>query len=207
VKCTQCKKILDLSSFRKHEETFYCIKHYGDILNPNIKTNKVYEVQTKVEAKNMENEEEDVIYSETKVNLKDKESKFQNSNSTMKSNNSNNEKTEIKAKNPKCASCNESVYPIDKIEVNNQLYHKNCVKCGQCKKILYLSTFRKHEETFYCIKHYGDILNPNIKTNKIYDEKGIKAAKNVETKEDVVEENVEEEDSEDMFVKLEKKII
>jgi uncharacterized CHY-type Zn-finger protein len=90
------------------------------------------------------------------MDFREKEKRQENIKNIPKKDSS--EKTEVKTKNAKCFTCNDTVYPIDKIEVNEKIYHKNCVKCAQCKKVLDLSSFRKHEEVFYCIKHYGKLL-------------------------------------------------
>jgi hypothetical protein len=34
---------------------------------------------------------------------------------------------------PKCKACAKSVYPIEKIEYNGQIFHQECFKCLKCK--------------------------------------------------------------------------
>jgi anionic cell wall polymer biosynthesis LytR-Cps2A-Psr (LCP) family protein len=75
-----------------------------------------------------------------------------------------------------------------------------------------LSNFRKQKVgdgyKILCIKHYNDILNPNIKTNVVYEEKGkfvgLNNSSNSEKK-DVEEEEEEEEQVQEEVPKNEEK--
>jgi hypothetical protein len=111
-----------LSNFRKHkieggDFKLYCIKHYNDILNPNIKTNVVFEESlTKVEKKSNIETEDDKIYKEVKVDLKKKEELKQKTLYTPEKKDKNEKVTISKPKYQKCPTCNESVLLMDKLE-------------------------------------------------------------------------------------------
>jgi cysteine/glycine-rich protein len=163
-KCNRCKKTLDLTTFRKTGDTLFCVKHYNDELNTNIITNVVFsEAITKVEKIEKNEEGDDTIYKEEKVDLSKK-----NKVEYVKPSNKSDKPTQIVAKNPKCYSCDNPVLFNERLELGEKIFHKDCFKCTVCSKKVDLSNFRKIKDVLYCQKHYNDYLNPNIKTNAVY---------------------------------------
>jgi cysteine/glycine-rich protein len=190
-KCKNCKKLLDLSDFRKHENDIYCKKHYTFIVNPNFKSEKTEEIEIKEEK------------FEKKIDFKKWHDLTTN---IIKNNNEKNEKKEnkqtvtIKTKQSKCHICNEQVFQIDKIEIENLQFHKVCFKCCDCNKNLTLNDFRKFNEKIYCVKHYKFVVNPNFKLEHIPEDPKKKKEINKEIiieKKDEIVKTVEKEEEEE----------
>jgi len=58
------------------------------------------------------------------------------------------------ATNPKCASCDKTVYPMDKLIACDKAYHKGCFRCKHCEGQLSLKGFATIEGEPYCKPHY-----------------------------------------------------
>jgi len=166
-RCCKCKKNLTLGDFRKNNDDLYCAKHYGEIINPFLKV----EV-SKIEKKEDDGEEkeedggekvDEKIYKEEKIDLKKKEEQRQ---SSPMGNKSTGKPLVFKVQSVKCQICEESVYPLEKLEVEKLTFHKTCFRCCKCKKTLSLGNFKKSDNNIYCSTHYTTFVqNPNLKTH------------------------------------------
>eukprot|EP01103_Thecamoeba_quadrilineata_P020131 TRINITY_DN8486_c0_g1_i1.p1 TRINITY_DN8486_c0_g1~~TRINITY_DN8486_c0_g1_i1.p1 ORF type:complete len:291 (-),score=44.43 TRINITY_DN8486_c0_g1_i1:78-950(-) len=58
------------------------------------------------------------------------------------------------AQNPKCARCEQNVYPMDKLVACDKTYHKGCFKCKHCDGSLSLKGFATIDGEPYCKPHY-----------------------------------------------------
>jgi len=54
-----------------------------------------------------------------------------------------------------CTVCGKSVYSLEELKTNDQLYHKNCFKCSEegCGLVLNLKTFKAVGSKVFCTKH------------------------------------------------------
>ncbi|KAI9285015.1 hypothetical protein BC943DRAFT_324325 [Umbelopsis sp. AD052] len=54
-----------------------------------------------------------------------------------------------------CSTCQEKVYPFEKIETNEKWYHRRCFRCSEdgCKLTLTLQNFQCNNGLLYCNKH------------------------------------------------------
>eukprot|EP01080_Neovahlkampfia_damariscottae_P012620 gene12620-6524_t len=53
-----------------------------------------------------------------------------------------------------CEKCKKVVYLMEKVSVNNQIFHDTCFKCKTCKKKLTISNYHVLEHDIYCKNHY-----------------------------------------------------
>ena len=60
--------------------------------------------------------------------------------------------------NSKCAICDKTVYPVDKISADNKDFHKFCFRCKECKKVLILGNYAAIQGVFYCKPHFNQML-------------------------------------------------
>lgn len=58
----------------------------------------------------------------------------------------------------KCAACGKTVYAMEKVEMNNQSYHKACFKCSHCKSRLTAKTFSVNQGVIYCTNHFKQLF-------------------------------------------------
>lgn len=56
-----------------------------------------------------------------------------------------------------CASCSKTVYSIERLAINGQIFHKPCFKCNYCKRQLNLKNLAALNGVFYCIPHFEQL--------------------------------------------------
>nr|XP_050846596.1 myb-like protein X isoform X18 [Vespula vulgaris] len=57
-----------------------------------------------------------------------------------------------------CESCKKKVYPLEKVETNNKIFHKQCFRCLQCNCVLRMDTFTLNNGKLYCIPHFKQLF-------------------------------------------------
>ncbi len=55
----------------------------------------------------------------------------------------------------KCARCLKSVYAVEEVKTSNKSFHKSCLRCNSCNKLLEVNTLTEHENSIYCKNCYG----------------------------------------------------
>ncbi|KAF1871399.1 hypothetical protein Lal_00020192 [Lupinus albus] len=58
----------------------------------------------------------------------------------------------------KCAGCQKTVYPIEKVTVNGTPYHKSCFKCSHGGCVISPSNYIAHEGKLYCKHHHIQLI-------------------------------------------------
>ncbi|XP_014469599.1 PREDICTED: uncharacterized protein LOC106741794 isoform X2 [Dinoponera quadriceps] len=57
-----------------------------------------------------------------------------------------------------CESCQKKVYPLEKVETNNKIFHKQCFRCLQCNCVLRMDSFTLNNGKLYCIPHFKQLF-------------------------------------------------
>ncbi|XP_054883382.1 LIM domain and actin-binding protein 1-like isoform X2 [Poeciliopsis prolifica] len=58
----------------------------------------------------------------------------------------------------KCAACQKTVYPLEKLVVGEHTYHKNCFACSHCNTKLNLWNYASLHGKIYCKPHYNQLF-------------------------------------------------
>ncbi|KAL1315520.1 LIM domain-containing protein WLIM1 isoform X2 [Arachis ipaensis] len=58
----------------------------------------------------------------------------------------------------KCAGCQKTVYPTEKVTVNGTPYHKSCFKCCHGGCVISPSNYIAHEGKLYCKHHHVQLI-------------------------------------------------
>ncbi|XP_021301715.1 LIM domain-containing protein WLIM1 isoform X1 [Sorghum bicolor] len=58
----------------------------------------------------------------------------------------------------KCVGCSKTVYPIERVTVNNTMYHKSCFKCCHGGCTISPSNYIAHEGKLYCKHHHIQLI-------------------------------------------------
>lgn len=58
----------------------------------------------------------------------------------------------------KCASCNKTAYPLEKITVEGESYHKTCFKCSHGGCTLTPSSYAALDGILYCKHHFAQLF-------------------------------------------------
>ncbi|XP_072020111.1 LIM and SH3 domain protein 1-like isoform X5 [Amphiura filiformis] len=64
--------------------------------------------------------------------------------------------------NPPCAFCKKTVYPTEKFNCLDKIWHKGCFKCTECSLKLTMSTYKGFNKMPYCNAHY-----PKLKATQV----------------------------------------
>ncbi|CAL8288209.1 unnamed protein product [Boreogadus saida] len=65
-----------------------------------------------------------------------------------------------------CTSCDKTVYPMERLVANNQIFHAICFCCKHCNAKLSLGSFAALSGEFYCKPHFQQLF----KSRGNYDE-------------------------------------
>uniref|UniRef100_A0A453K319 LIM zinc-binding domain-containing protein n=1 Tax=Aegilops tauschii subsp. strangulata TaxID=200361 RepID=A0A453K319_AEGTS len=58
----------------------------------------------------------------------------------------------------KCFGCSKTVYPIERVTVNNTMYHKSCFKCCHGGCTISPSNYIAHEGKLFCKHHHTQLI-------------------------------------------------
>lgn len=64
----------------------------------------------------------------------------------------------IAVQTEKCAACQKTVYAMEKMEMDKNVYHKSCFKCSHCSARLTPKTFSINEGVMYCTNHFTQLF-------------------------------------------------
>jgi len=56
--------------------------------------------------------------------------------------------------NPPCARCKKTVYPTEKLNCLDKIWHKLCFKCETCGMTLNMKNYKGYKKLPYCSAHY-----------------------------------------------------
>nr|CCH23115.1 LIM and SH3 domain protein 2 [Nematostella vectensis] len=56
--------------------------------------------------------------------------------------------------NPQCAKCAKTVYPVEKLNCLDKIWHKKCFTCQICNMTLNMKTYKGYNKYPYCNAHY-----------------------------------------------------
>ncbi|XP_042304640.1 LIM domain and actin-binding protein 1 isoform X2 [Sceloporus undulatus] len=65
-----------------------------------------------------------------------------------------------------CVACTKTVYPMERLFANQQVYHTSCFRCSYCNSKLTLGTYASLHGTIYCKPHFNQLF----KSKGNYDE-------------------------------------
>lgn len=65
-----------------------------------------------------------------------------------------------------CIACQQTVYPLERLEAHKQVYHKTCFRCVHCSTKLSLANFASLHGNIYCKPHFSQLF----KSKGNYDE-------------------------------------
>src|SRR5205814_2030467 len=57
-----------------------------------------------------------------------------------------------------CEQCSKTVYPMEKVSVENRIFHNSCFRCGHCNTLLKLGNYASGGESFYCKPHFQQLF-------------------------------------------------
>ncbi|KAK4258852.1 hypothetical protein QN277_005253 [Acacia crassicarpa] len=126
-RCHHCRNTLKLSSYCSFEGVLYCKPHYDQLFKRTGSLDKSFEGTPKIQKpeKLPTDNENAKIISSVFLGTKDK-----------------------------CAGCQKTVYPTERVTVNGTSHHKGCFKCSRGGCTITSANFITHEGKLYCKHHH-----------------------------------------------------
>ncbi|KAB2038915.1 hypothetical protein ERO13_D03G152600v2 [Gossypium hirsutum] len=58
----------------------------------------------------------------------------------------------------KCGVCKKTAYPLEKVTMEGEIYHKNCFRCSHGGCVLTTSSFAALDGILYCKIHFAQLF-------------------------------------------------
>ncbi|OEL31092.1 LIM domain-containing protein PLIM2c [Dichanthelium oligosanthes] len=127
-KCSHCKGILSMCSYSSMDGVLYCKTHFEQLFKETGSFSKKFTPGCK---------------SSDKGELARAPSKLSSAFSGTQD---------------KCAACQKTVYPLEKLTLEGESYHKSCFKCSHGGCILTTSSYAALNGVLYCKIHFGQLF-------------------------------------------------
>ncbi|KAJ0965407.1 hypothetical protein J5N97_026545 [Dioscorea zingiberensis] len=130
-RCHHCKGTLKFSNYSSFEGVLYCKPHYDQLFKMTGSLDKSFEGAPRDKAERANGHEAYVNNRVSSIFLGTQE---------------------------KCVICKKTVYPIEKVAVDGQSYHKPCFKCAHGGCVISPSNYVAHEGKLYCRHHNAQLF-------------------------------------------------
>ncbi|XP_021732404.1 LIM domain-containing protein WLIM2b-like [Chenopodium quinoa] len=134
-KCNHCKSRLQLHSFSSMEGVLYCKPHFEQLFKESGNFNKNFQSPPTR------------LLAEKSPDLKPELTRSPSKAASM-----------FSGTQEKCTTCSKTVYPIEKVTVENQFYHKSCFKCSHGGCSITPSNYAALDGILYCKHHFSQLF-------------------------------------------------
>ncbi|CAN7115830.1 unnamed protein product [Brassica rapa subsp. narinosa] len=146
-KCSHCKTTLQLSNYSSMEGVLYCKPHFEQLFKETGSFNKNFQSPAKP------------LTDKPTPELTRTPSRVAGMFSGTQD---------------KCATCSKTVYPIEKVTVESQCYHKSCFKCSHGGCAISPSNYAALEGILYCKHHFAQLFKEKGSYNHLIKSASIK---------------------------------
>lgn len=127
-KCSHCKGTLVMSNYSSMDGVLYCKVHFEQLFKETGNFSKNFQTSGKSERENS--------MTRTPSKLSSLFSGTQD----------------------KCAACNKTVYPLEKVTMEGESFHKSCFKCAHGGCPLTHSSYASLDGVLYCNIHFAQLF-------------------------------------------------
>lgn len=127
-KCSHCKGTLVMSNYSSLDGVLYCKAHFEQLFKESGDFRKNFQTVSKTDKQIEQN-------------------KTPNKVSSM-----------FSGTQDKCPACNKTVYPLEKITMEGESYHKSCFKCAVGGCPLTHSSYAALDGILYCKHHFQQLF-------------------------------------------------
>ncbi|KAA0041533.1 GATA type zinc finger transcription factor family protein isoform 3 [Cucumis melo var. makuwa] len=135
-KCSHCKGTLKLSNYSSMEGVLYCKPHFEQLFKETGNFNK-----------NFQSHKLCFVLPLILVTTNMFQTRSPSKAAGM-----------FSGTQDKCATCGKTVYPLEKVTVESQSYHKSCFKCSHGGCALSPSNYAALEGILYCKHHFSQLF-------------------------------------------------
>ncbi|KAH9616041.1 hypothetical protein KSS87_011988 [Heliosperma pusillum] len=127
---SDCVLFLQLHNYSSFEGVLYCKPHFDQLFKMTGSLTKSFEAAPRI--------------------VRDRSSDQGQSNSKVSS--------MFGGTQEKCVTCTKTVYPIEKVAVEGNPYHKACFRCSHGGCVISPSNYVAHEQRLYCRHHHSQLF-------------------------------------------------
>ncbi|XP_059650979.1 LIM domain-containing protein PLIM2c-like [Cornus florida] len=127
-KCSHCKGTLVMSNYSSMDGVLYCKPHFEQLFKESGNFSKNFQSSGKTDRQHS--------LSRTPSKLSSMFSGTQD----------------------KCSACNKTVYPLEKVNMEGESYHKSCFKCAHGGCPLTHSSYAAFDGILYCKHHFAQLF-------------------------------------------------
>ncbi|KAJ9539912.1 hypothetical protein OSB04_026418 [Centaurea solstitialis] len=153
-KCSHCKGTLKLSNYSSMEGVLYCKPHFEQLFKESGNFNKNFQSRS--------------------LFLIPISAKAADKSSPMLTKSPSKAAGMFSGTQEKCATCGKTAYPLEKVTVENQAYHKSCFKCSHGGCSLSPSNYAALEGILYCKHHFSQLFKEKGSYNHLIKSASIK---------------------------------
>ncbi|KAM0943131.1 putative transcription factor interactor and regulator LIM family [Dioscorea sansibarensis] len=163
-RCHHCKGTLKFSNYSSFEGVLYCKPHYDQLYKMTGSLDKSFEGAPRAKAERANGHE---VYANSRVS------------------------SIFVGTQDKCVICKKTVYPIEKVAVDGQSYHRPCFKCAHGGCVISPSNYVAHEGRLYCRHHHSQLFKAKGNFSRLEDKH--EEVKVLETKQENINDHQEPE--------------
>ncbi|XP_047959085.1 LIM domain-containing protein WLIM1-like [Salvia hispanica] len=127
-RCHHCKGTLKLSNYSSYEGVVYCKPHFDQLFKRTGSLSKSFK-------------------GAPRTAITDRSTELNTKMSNL-----------FSGTQDKCIACDNKVYPLEKVAVDEKLYHKACFKCSHGRCVISPSNYVAHEQRIYCRHHHAQLF-------------------------------------------------
>ncbi|KAG5606994.1 hypothetical protein H5410_028486 [Solanum commersonii] len=127
-KCSHCKGTLVMSNYSSMDGVLYCKPHFEQLFKESGNFSKNFQTSSKSE------KESSLAKAPSKV-------------SAM-----------FSGTQDKCSACSKTVYPLEKVILEGEAFHKSCFKCAHGGCALTHATYAALDGVLYCKHHFAQLF-------------------------------------------------
>ncbi|PHT81816.1 LIM domain-containing protein PLIM2c, partial [Capsicum annuum] len=127
-KCSHCKGTLVMSNYSSMDGVLYCKPHFEQLFKESGNFSKNFQTSSKSEGENS------LIKAPSKLSAL------------------------FSGTQDKCAACNKTVYPLEKVIMEGKAFHKSCFKCAHGGCPLTHATYAALDGVLYCKHHFAQLF-------------------------------------------------
>ncbi|PON52891.1 Zinc finger, LIM-type [Parasponia andersonii] len=127
-KCSHCKGTLSMSSYSSMDGVLYCKPHFEQLFKESGNFSKNFQT----------------------AKSSDKQNELSRAPSKLSS--------LFSGTQDKCATCSKTVYPLEKVSLEGECYHKSCFRCAHGGCPLTHSSYAALDGVLYCKHHFQQLF-------------------------------------------------
>ncbi|XP_024028772.1 LIM domain-containing protein PLIM2b [Morus notabilis] len=128
-KCSHCKGTLSMSSYSWMDGVLYCKPHFEQLFKESGNFSKNFQT-----AKSSERQNDQLARAPSKLS------------------------SLFSGTQDKCATCSKTVYPLEKVSLEGECYHKSCFRCAHGGCPLTHSSYAALDGVLYCKHHFQQLF-------------------------------------------------